>query len=97
MKTTAVICEYNPFHKGHALQIDGIRQRGNAVLCIMSGGWVQRGTPALYNKYARAKAAVSCGADVVLELPYPYCCSAAEYFARSGVVSTIAKRLRKAS
>lgn len=85
MKTTAVICEYNPFHRGHKLQIDGIKERGNAVISIMSGGFVQRGAPALFDKYVRAEAAVRMGADLVLELPYPYCCSAAEFFAFGGV------------
>lgn len=85
MKTTAVICEYNPFHKGHKLQLDMIKSRGDLALCIMSGGFVQRGQPALFDKYARAEAAVRGGADLVLELPYPYCCSAAEFFAYGGV------------
>lgn len=85
MKTTAVICEYNPFHRGHKLQIDGIKERGSAVISIMSGGFVQRGAPALFDKYIRAEAAVRMGADLVLEMPYPYCCSAAEFFAFGGV------------
>lgn len=85
MKVTAVICEYNPFHKGHKLQLEGIRKDGGYVVCIMSGGFVQRGLPAIYDKYTRAKAAVAEGADLVLELPYPYSCSAAEFFCRGGV------------
>lgn len=85
MKITAVICEYNPFHKGHKLQLDMIGSRGDLAVCIMSGGFVQRGQPALFDKYARAEAAVREGADLVLELPYPYCCSAAEFFAGGGV------------
>ena len=85
MKITAVICEYNPFHRGHKLQIDAIKERGELVLCIMSGGFVQRGIPALFDKYVRAESAVKCGADLVLELPYPFSCSSAEFFAKSGV------------
>ena len=85
MKTTAVICEYNPFHKGHELQIDSIKRNGGNVVCIMSGGFVQRGEAALFNKYDRAKAAILAGADLVLELPYPYSCSSAEFFALGGV------------
>ena len=50
MKVTAVICEYNPFHKGHKLQIDAVKSRGEKVVCIMSGGFVQRGEPALFGK-----------------------------------------------
>ncbi len=85
MKVTAVICEYNPFHKGHKMQIDAIKQEGNVLVCIMSGGFVQRGIPAMFDKYIRAEAAVKSGADLVLELPYPYSCSAAEFFAYGGV------------
>ncbi len=87
MKTTAIICEYNPYHKGHELQIKGIKNNAddNAVVCIMSGGYVQRGQPATYDKYVRAEAAIKCGADLVVELPYPYSCSAAEFFAFGGV------------
>ena len=85
MKTTAIICEYNPFHCGHKLQIDAVKQKGNNIICIMSGGFVQRGEAAMFDKYIRAEAAVKSGADLVLELPYPYSCSAAEFFALGGV------------
>ena len=85
MKTTAVICEYNPFHRGHEYQINAIKNSGSYVVCIMSGGFVQRGGPALYDKYVRAEAAVRMGADLVVELPFPYCSSAAEFFAKGGV------------
>lgn len=85
MKTTAIICEYNPFHCGHKMQIDAVKQKGNNIICIMSGGFVQRGEAAMFNKYIRAEAAVKSGADLVLELPYPYSCSAAEFFAFGGV------------
>lgn len=85
MKITAVICEYNPFHKGHKLQLDAIKSQGDSVVCIMSGGFVQRGNPAIFDKYKRAEAAVRAGADLVLELPFPYSCSAAEHFAYGGV------------
>ncbi len=88
MKTVAVICEYNPFHRGHKLLFRRIRERfgeDSAILCIMSGSFVQRGEPAVLTKWARAKAAVCSGADLVLELPFPYSASSAERFARSGV------------
>ena len=85
MKITAVICEYNPFHKGHLSQIEYIKKQDSLVICIMSGGYVQRGEPALFDKYTRAEAAVVSGADLVIELPYPYSCSAAEHFCRAGV------------
>ncbi|MBR5322947.1 MAG: nucleotidyltransferase family protein [Clostridia bacterium] len=85
MKTTAIICEYNPFHCGHTVQIDAVKQKGNNIICIMSGGFVQRGDAAMFDKYVRAEAAIKSGADLVLELPYPYSCSAAEFFALGGV------------
>ena len=82
MKTVGIICEYNPFHNGHAKQlgaIDGVK------VCLMSGNYVQRGEPALLDKHTRAKAAVLCGADLVLELPLTYAVSSAEGFAAGGV------------
>ena len=67
-----IICEYNPFHNGHKKQIDIIKQRFGpdcAIVCLMSGNFVQRGAPAIFPKEYRAKAALACGADLVLELP----------------------------
>jgi len=88
MKTVAVICEYNPFHGGHAYLFEKIREKfggDTAILCIMSGNFTQRGEAAIIPKTARAAAAVDGGADLVLELPFPYSCSSAERFARAGV------------
>ena len=84
MKNIGVICEYNPFHNGHAKQLSAIKQKGNAV-CLMSGNYVQRGEPAVLDKMVRAKAAVMCGADLVLELPVTYALRSAEGFASGGV------------
>ena len=84
MKNIGVICEYNPFHNGHAKQLSAIKQKGNAV-CLMSGNYVQRGKPAVLDKMVRAKAAVMCGADLVLELPVTYALRSAEGFASGGV------------
>lgn len=81
----AVICEYNPFHRGHLFQLENIKKRFPAVVCIMSGDLVQRGETAVAGKYIRARAALECGADLVLELPAPWCCSSAADFARAGV------------
>lgn len=83
----AIICEYNPFHKGHKYQIDALKKLypDATLVAIMSGNATQRGEVALFDKYARAKAAVLCGVDCVFELPYPYCASNAERFARAGV------------
>ena len=83
-----IVCEYNPFHNGHAYHITRARQELGAdegVVCVMSGDFVQRGEPAVYSKYARAEAACRCGADLVIELPLPWCLSSAEGFARGAV------------
>lgn len=88
MTTVAIICEYNPFHNGHKYMIDRIREMFTedvAIVSIMSGNFTQRGELAIADKTVRAKAAVLCGVDLVLELPFPFCCSSAEIFARSGV------------
>lgn len=86
-KIVGIICEYNPFHKGHKLQIDKIRLEHSdaTIVAIMSGNVVQRGELALIDKYKRAEIALQCGADLVLELPYPYSGSTAELFAEAGV------------
>jgi len=86
MSTAAIICELNPLHNGHLLLIDKAKKRGDNVVLIMSGNFTQRAGSAVYHKYARAKTAVQCGADLVLELPFPYSSSGAEFFAHSGVV-----------
>lgn len=88
MKICAVICEYDPFHNGHAYQLDRIKADGYAVLAVMSGSFTQRGTAATLPKYYRAEAALCGGADLVLELPFPYCASGAANFA-GGAVSLI--------
>ena len=88
MGITGIICEYNPFHLGHRKQFDIIRQRkgeSEAIVCLMSGDFVQRGHPAIIDKTLRAKAAVCCGADLVLELPGTAALSSAEGFAARGV------------
>ena len=88
MKNIAVITEYNPFHKGHALQIEKIKELFSndvRIIAIMSGNTVQRGEGAIYGKYARAHAALSAGVSAVFEIPFPYSSSTAEIFARAGV------------
>lgn len=88
MKVIGVICEYNPFHLGHRKQFDRIREafgEDAAIVCLMSGNFVQRGQPAIFDKAVRARAALECGADLVLELPTPYALSSAEGFAAGGV------------
>lgn len=88
MKTVAIICEYDPFHLGHKKQIDLVREHfgtDTTVISVMSGSTVQRGRLSIYPKHQRAEAAIKNGSDLVLELPYPYCSSSAEYFARGAV------------
>lgn len=87
MKTVAIICEYNPFHNGHAHQLACLRAAypDAVLLCIMSGCFTQRGEPAILPPYARAEAAIGGGADLVLELPQPWASASAEYFAAGGV------------
>ncbi len=87
MKICAIICEYNPFHNGHLHQIKEARRLSgaDAVLCLMSGNFVQRGEAAVMEKYTRAKHAVLAGADVVIELPTLFATSNAELFAKGAV------------
>ena len=87
MNTIGIISEYNPFHKGHAHQLEGLRQKypEATLLVVMSGDFVQRGTPAIFSKFHRAQWAVMGGADIVFELPSMFAVSSAEYFASSGV------------
>ena len=88
MKLIGIIAEYNPFHNGHKLHIEESKKavpRDTAVVCVMSGDFVQRGEAAVFSKFARAEAAVKCGADLVIELPLPWALSSAEGFARGAV------------
>ena len=88
MAVVGVICEYNPFHAGHARQFSLIREHFGpdaVIVCAMSGQYVQRGAPAVFDKSLRARAAVECGADLVLELPMTYALRSAEGFAAGGV------------
>lgn len=87
---TGIIAEYNPFHNGHAYQIEQARLLTGCdfLVVVMSGDYVQRGTPAVFDKYTRARMALACGADLVLELPVACSCASAEFFA-SGAVSLL--------
>ena len=92
MKVNGIIAEYNPLHNGHKYHMEESRRLTGAdyTVVIMSGDFVQRGAPALLNKYRRAEMALKCGADLVLELPSIYAASSAEYFAM-GAVSALDK------
>ena len=84
MDAVGIIAEYNPFHGGHAYHIARTRALPGdcAVIAVMSGNFVQRGDCAVFDKWARAKAALEGGADLVLELPTVWAASSAESFAR---------------
>ncbi len=88
MKTVGIICEYNPLHLGHRKQIRRIRETfgpDTAIVCAMSGNFVQRGAPAIVDKSPRAMAAILSGADLVVELPVTTALQSAEGFAAGGV------------
>jgi predicted nucleotidyltransferase len=94
MKTVAIICEYNPFHTGHKYHIDKLRNEFGSdtrIVAVMSGNFTQRGEVAFADKYLRAKCAVLSGVNLVLELPFPFSSSSAEFFAKSAlkIVSAI--------
>lgn len=82
-----IIAEYNPFHNGHAYHIIKAKELANAeyAVVVMSGDFVQRGSPAIYDKYTRTAMALSCGADLVLEIPSVFASSSAEDFASCAV------------
>ena len=88
MKVVGIIAEYNPFHLGHKYHIDKIREtfgEDAVIVAVMSGNFTQRAEPAIFDKRERAEAAVLCGVDLVLEMPFPHCSSGAEFFAEAGV------------
>ena len=87
MKVAGVVAEYNPFHKGHQYQLEKTRSDLGAthIAVCMSGSFTQRGDCACISKFARAKAAVQCGADLVLELPVPWAVAPAGRFATGAV------------
>lgn len=86
LKATGIIAEYNPFHNGHKYQIEQARQQTNCdvVIVVMSGNFLQRGVPAIYDKWNRANWAIQNGADIVIELPVHYSTQSADYFALGG-------------
>ncbi len=87
MRTIGIIAEYNPFHKGHAYHIQKSKDMTGAkqVIAVMSGSFVQRGEPALFDKFLRTEAALKNGVDLVLELPVIFACATAEIFATGGI------------
>jgi len=89
MRTVGLITEYNPFHNGHLHHLrEGLRTTGSDVaVAVMSGHFLQRGEPALIDKWSRTEMALAAGVDLVVELPLPWACSSAPDFARGGVLA----------
>lgn len=87
MKTLGIITEYNPFHKGHEYMIQEAKRKSGAdrVVAVMSGSFVQRGEPAIFDKWTRTEAALRSGVDIVLELPVLFSTANAETFATGAV------------
>lgn len=87
MKTLAIIAEYNPLHDGHKYQFEKSLEQAQAThsLILMSGNFVQRGEPAITDKFTRARQAIAMGADLVLELPFIYAVNSAEFFAEGAI------------
>lgn len=87
MKVVGIIAEYNPFHNGHKYQLDKIKQETGAdyIVIAMSGNFLQRGVPALCDKFIRTEMALQCGADLVIEIPTLWATASAEYYAHAGV------------
>lgn len=87
MKVAGIIAEYNPFHKGHQYHIEETRKKAGAdyVVVVMSGDYVQRGEPAIADKYMRTRMALSGGADLIIEMPAIYATASAEYLRQQGL------------
>ncbi len=86
MNIYGIIAEFNPFHNGHKYLLDKAKESSDsAAVVVMSGNFTQRGEPAILEKHQRAKAALMCGADLIIELPVAFSVSGAQTFARGGV------------
>lgn len=88
MRTVAIVSEFNPFHQGHAYLVRSLRDmlgENTCIISLMSGNYTQRGDVAIADKFTRAALAIEGGLDLVLEIPFPYTVSSAEYYATAGV------------
>lgn len=87
MAVLGIVAEFNPFHNGHRLLLEQASHAGpfDAVICVMSGSFLQRGEPAICHKWARAEMALKCGADLVMELPFCFAARSAYFFARGAL------------
>ncbi len=86
MVVVGIIAEYNPFHNGHLYQIRQTRKRfpTATLVVVMSGNFLERGEPAIVDKWTRANEALHCGVDLVIELPVAFCVQPADRFAAGG-------------
>ena len=89
MKIAGIIAEFNPFHNGHKYLLDYAKSNSDLVVCVISSNFVQRGEPSIISKFERSKIAVSCGADICIELPTPWSMSTAQNFAMGGISQLI--------
>lgn len=87
MKVLGIVAEYNPFHTGHLYHIEQAKQliQPDLTIIVMSPSFVQRGEPAIIDKYTRARIAIENGADIVIELPLVYAVESADYFAKGAI------------
>ncbi len=87
MKVAGIIVEYNPFHQGHKYHIKKTREITNSdyIVAVMSGNFMQRGTPAICDKWSRTQMALKGGVDLLIELPMCYSLRSAEYFAQASM------------
>lgn len=87
MKAVGIVAEYNPFHNGHAYQIQTVRKElePDVVVAVMSGNFLQRGEPAIVDKWTRTQMALAGGVDLVIELPVIFSTQPADYFARGAI------------
>ncbi len=86
MRVLGIIVEYNPFHNGHIYHIQRSKTitKCDYTIAVMSSSFVQRGEPAIIDKWTRSRLAIEFGVDIVLELPFVYACQSADYFAKGG-------------
>ncbi|NLB87935.1 MAG: nucleotidyltransferase family protein, partial [Syntrophomonadaceae bacterium] len=87
MSILGIVAEFNPFHNGHQYLINTVKEKYNfdAIVCVMSGNFTQRGEPAICNKWARAEMALNAGVDLVIELPFCFATRSAYYFAKGAI------------
>lgn len=87
MKSVGIICEYNPFHYGHLYHLNETKKMfpDRCMILVMPGNFVQRGTPAIIDKWQRTKIALAYGIDLVIELPFPFATQSADYFAKGAI------------